>query len=232
MEEDRTMWARAIALAQQGGTPEMVGIYEAAEAVCEAHFGNTVAAKERARTALKFAKGRDVMYAAAFALQLSGEASQSERLAAELEKQFPEDTPVQFEYLPTLEALSALAHRAPADALERLQRAVPYDLAMPGTVFFAKFGGLYPAYVRGQAYLAAGRGEQAATEFRKVLDHRGIVLADPIGALAHLQIGRAYAVAGNRDKAKIAYQDFLTLWKDADADLPVVKQARTEYEKL
>jgi len=103
---------------------------------------------------------------------------------------------------------------------------------MPGTVFFAKIGGLYPAYVRGQAYLAAGRGEQAAAEFRKVLDHRGIVLADPIGALAHLQIGRAYAVAGNRDKAKIAYQDFLTLWKDADADLPVVKQARTEYEKL
>jgi tetratricopeptide (TPR) repeat protein len=118
------------------------------------------------------------------------------------------------------------------DAVERLQRAVPYDLAMPGTAFFAKFGALYTAYVRGEAYLAAGRGQEAAAEFQKVLDHRGIVLADPIGALAHLQLGRAYAVSGDMTKAKSAYQGFLTLWKDADADLPVLRQARAEYAKL
>ena len=170
----------------------------AAEAVCEAHFGNAAAAKERARAALELAKGRDVEYAAAFALALSGDSSGSQRLAADLEKRFPEDTPVQFEYLPTLHALSALAHRAPLDAVERLQTALPYDFAMPGTAFFAKFGGLYPAYVRGQAYLAAGRGQEAAAEFQKVLDHRGIVLADPIGALAHLQLGRAYACLGRQ----------------------------------
>ena len=103
---------------------------------------------------------------------------------------------------------------------------------MPGTAFFGKFGGLYPAYMRGEAYLAAGRGREAAAEFQKVLNHRGIVLADPIGALAHLQLGRAYVVSGDKTKAKSAYQDFLTLWKDADADLPVLKQARAEYAKL
>ena len=206
--------------------------YEAAEAVCEAHFGNWSAAKEHARIAVKVAKGRDVVYAAAFALQLSGEPLESQKLAADLEKRFPEDTPVQFEYLPTLRALSSLAHGAPLEAVEQLQRAVPYDLAMPGTAFFAKFGGLYPAYVRGQAYLAAGRGQEAAAEFQKVLNHRGIVLADPIGTLAHLQLGRANVVSGNLTKAKSAYQDFLTICKDADPDIVVLKQAKTEYAKL
>ena len=232
MRQARTMWDRAIASAQQGGRAEMAGIYEAAEAVCEAHFGNWSAAKEHARIAVKVAKGRDVVYAAAFALQLSGEPLESEKLAADLEKRFPEDTPVQFEYLPTLRALSSLAHGAPLEAVEQLQRAVPYDLAMPGTAFFAKFGGLYPAYVRGQAYLAAGRGQEAAAEFQKVLNHRGIVLADPIGTLAHLQLGRANVVSGDLTKAKSAYQDFLTICKDADPDIPILKQAKAEYAKL
>jgi tetratricopeptide (TPR) repeat protein len=232
MEQARIMWERAIALAQQAGERETAAIYEAAEAVCEAHFGNGTAAKKRARAALELAKGRDVVYAAAFALALSGDPSEPQRLAAELEKRFPEDTPVQFEYLPTLHALSALAHRAPLDAVERLQQAVPYDFAMPGTAFFGRFGGLYPAYIRGEAYLAAGRGKEAAAEFQKVLNHRGAVLADPIGALAHLQLGRAYVVAGDTTKAKNAYKDFLTLWKDADPDIPVLKQALAEYAKL
>ena len=232
MRQARTMWDRAIASAQQGGRAEMAGIYEAAEAVCEAHFGNWSAAKERARLAVKVAKGRDVVYAAAFALQLSGEPSESQKLAADLEKRFPEDTPVQFEYLPTLRALSSLAHGSPLEAVEQLQRAVPYDLAMPGTAFFAKFGGLYPAYVRGQAYLAAGRGQEAAAEFQKVLNHRGIVLADPIGTLAHLQLGRANVVSGDLTKAKSAYQDFLTICKDGDPDILVLKQAKEEYAKL
>jgi tetratricopeptide (TPR) repeat protein len=118
------------------------------------------------------------------------------------------------------------------DAIERLKVAVPYDFAMPGTVLYAKFGGLYTVYVRGRGYLAAGRGHEAAAEFQKILKRRGIVLADPIGALAHLQLGRAYVVVGDKIAAKNAYQDFLALWKDADPDIPVLKQAKVEYARL
>jgi len=232
ISQARTMWERAIASAQQAGNRETAAIYQAAEAVSEAHCGNRAAARKRARAALELAKGRDVVYAAAFALALSGDGLESVRLAADLEKRFPEDTPVLFEYLPTLQALSALAARSPLDAVKRLERAIPYDFAMPGTVFFAKFGGLYTVYVRGQAYLAAGRRQEAVAESQKILNHSGIVLADPIGALAHLQLGRAYVVSGERTKARSAYQDFLALWKDADSDIPVVKQASAEYAKL
>jgi tetratricopeptide (TPR) repeat protein len=232
MRQARTMWERAVAVAQQAGNRERAAIYEAAEAVCEAHFGNAVAAKKRARAALDLAKGRDVEYAAAFALALSGDSSESQRLAVDLEKRFPEDTPVQFEYLPTLQALSALGHRAPADAVEQLQRAVPYDFALPGTAFFARFGGLYPAYVRGEAYLETRQGREAAAEFQKILDHRGIVFADPVGALAHLQLGRALVLSGEKDKARVAYRDFLTLWNDADPEVPIFKQAKAEYARL
>ena len=232
MREARTLWVRAVAMAQQDGRREVAAIYEAAQAVCEAHFENAAAARKWARSALDLAKGRDVEYAAAFALALSGDSAGSQRLAEDLAKRFPEDTPVQFEYLPTLRALSAISRKAPLDAIQRLETALPYDLAMPGTAFFAKFGGLYPAYVRGQGYLEAGRGREAAAEFQKILDHRGIVLADPVGALAHLQLGRAYVVSGDRTRAKSAYQDFLTLWKDADPDIPILIRARAEYAKL
>ena len=232
MRNARIRWRHTIELTQQVGDREKAAIYQAGAAVCEAHFGNQAAAKERARAALELGKGRDVKYAAAFALALSGDGSASQSLAEDLAKQFPEDTPVQFEYLPTLRALFALSQKAPLDAIEHLQTALPYDLAMPGTAFFAKFGGLYPAYVRGQAYLQAGRGREAAAEFQKVLDHRGIVLADPIGALAHLQLGRTLVLSGEKDRARSTYDAFLTLWKDADADIPVLQQARAEYAKL
>jgi tetratricopeptide (TPR) repeat protein/tRNA A-37 threonylcarbamoyl transferase component Bud32 len=231
MRNARIRWRHTIELAQQAGDREKAAIYQAAEAVCEAHFGNRDQAEERARVALEMGKGRDVEYAAAFALALAGDTAGSQKLADDLAKRFPEDTPVQFEYLPTLRALFALSQKAPADAIERLQTALPYDLAMPGTAFFAKFGGLYPVYVRGQAYLEAGCGREAA-EFQEVLDHRGIVLADPIGALAHLQLGRALALSREKDRARSAYQNFLTLWKDADSDISVLGQASIEYAKL
>jgi tetratricopeptide (TPR) repeat protein len=232
MRNARNFWQRAIERAQQAGDHERAATYEAAAAVCEAHFGNRAAAKERAGRALTFGKGRDVEYAAAFALALSGDSSGSQKLADHLAKLFPEDTPVQFEYLPTLRGLFALERHAPLEAIERLQTALPYDFAIPGTAFFAKFGALYPAYVRGRAYLEAGKGREAAVEFQKVIDHRGIVFADPIGALAHLQLGRALASSGDGGKARSAYQDFLTIWKDADPDIPVLEQAKAEYAKL
>ena len=232
MRAARTMWHHAIIMAQQNGDPGRAAIYQAAVAVCEAHCGNWVAAKERAHTALELAKGRDVVYAAAFSLALSGDVSTAQSLAEDLANRFPEHTPVQFGYLPTLRALFALSKKTPLDAIEHLKTALPYDLAMPGTAFFAKFGGMYTVYLRGQACLEAGLGQEAAAEFQRVLDHRGIVLADPISALAHLQLARALAISGEVDRARSAYQNFLTLWKDADIDLPVLKQASAEYAKL
>jgi tetratricopeptide (TPR) repeat protein len=232
MRNARIRWRHTIELAQQAGDREKAAIYQAAEAVCEAHFGNGDRAKELARASLEMGKGRDVEYAAAFALALSGEISEAQWLAEDLAKRFPEDTPVQFEYLPTLRALFALHHKAPSDAIERLQTAIPYDLAMPGTAFFAKFGGLYPAYVRGQAYLEARRGREAAAEFQKVLDHRGIVLADPIGALAHLQLARALVLLEEKDRARRAYREFLALWKEADPTIPLFQQSKAEFDRL
>jgi tetratricopeptide (TPR) repeat protein len=120
----------------------------------------------------------------------------------------------------------------PAKAIELLQIAAPYELGTPRSSFHAIYGVLYPIYVRGEAYLALHQGAEAAAEFQKILDHRGIVISDTVGALARLQIGRAYAMSGDRAKAKTAYQDFLSLWKGADADIPVLKQAQAEYMKL
>jgi len=152
-------------------------------------------------------------------------------LADDLGKRFPEDTGLQFNYLPTLRAKLALSHSNPQEALDILRVASPYELGLPAFGFY-NWPNLYPVYVRGEAYLAAHQGKEAAAEFQKILDHPGIVLNEPIGALAHLQVGRAYALQGDTAKARAAYNDFLTLWKDADADIPVLKEARAEYAKL
>jgi eukaryotic-like serine/threonine-protein kinase len=139
---------------------------------------------------------------------------------------------VQLNYLPTVRAKLALNRRNPSEALEFLRTAVPYEL---GTTTFSgeyAWNGLYPAFVRGEAYLAAHQGSAAIAEFHKILDHRGIVWNSPIGALARLQLGRAYAMSGDSARAKAAYQGFLTLWKDADPDIPILKQAKAEFAKL
>jgi tetratricopeptide (TPR) repeat protein len=149
-----------------------------------------------------------------------------------LERRWPEDTAVRFSYLPEVRALLALNHGEPAKAIELLQIAIPYELGDPPSSFLGYFGSFYPQYVRGEAYLAAHQGREAAAEFQMILDHRGIVVSDPIGALAHLQLGRAYVLSGETTKAKAAYRDFLTLWQDADPDIPILKQAKVEYAKL
>ena len=199
------------------------------EAVC----GNAAEGKRNATAALAVSNARDVQYAAGLALALSGDASRSQSLADDLEKRFPEDTFAKFTYVPVLRALSALERGKPTDSVERLHIALPYELAVNGLNFNHFYlGGLHSAYVRGEALLAAHRYAEAAAEFQKILDHRGIVGADPIGALAHLQLGRAFALSGDQTKAKAAYQDFLTLWKDADPDIPILTQAQAEYAKL
>jgi eukaryotic-like serine/threonine-protein kinase len=229
LQDARKLSQRAVDLAQQAGEHERAATYEAGAAVYEGFFGNAAEAKRRAMAALALSKGRDVEYAAAFALALAADFSKAQALANDLDRRFPEDTSVRFNYLPALRALFALNGAEPSKASEMLQDATRYEFAMTGLSFFGYFGALYPIYVRGETYLAEHKGAEAATEFQKILNHRGIVFADPAGALAHLQLGRALALSGDKAKAKAAYQDFFTLWKDADADIPILTQARKEY---
>jgi serine/threonine protein kinase/tetratricopeptide (TPR) repeat protein len=225
--------SRAMDLARQEGRSEAAATYQAARAVWEAVCGNAAEAKRNAMAALALSNGRDVKYMGALALALSGDSSRSQPLADDLEERFPEDTFAKFTYVPVLRGLSALDRKKPTDSVEQLQIALPYELAVNGLNFNHWYlGGLHSAYVRGEALVAAHRYGEAAAEFQKILDHRGIVGSDPIGALAHVQLGRAFALSGDTIKAKAAYQDFLTLWKDADPDIPILRQAQAEYAKL
>jgi serine/threonine protein kinase/tetratricopeptide (TPR) repeat protein len=235
LQQARATTQHAMDLAQRADQQERAALYQAGSAVREAFFKNTSEAKRAAAAALALSKGRDVEYGAALALSVSGDSSLSETLATDLEKRFPEDTSVRFSYLPTIRALSSLHHGEPAKAIELLQIAVPFELAVPGSggsEGYLFLGALYPIYVRGEAYLAAHQGAEAAAEFQKILDRRGIVISDPIGALARLQLGRAFAISGDKAKAKSAYQDFLTLWKDADPGIAILRQAKAEYAQL
>ena len=228
----RSTLRNAVASAREAGKGESAALYEAGSSVWEALFGNEQPAREGAAAALKLSKSRDVQYGAAIALALAGDAGQSQSLAADLGKRFPEDTYVQHSYLPVLQGVLALQHGQPLRAIEVLAADARFDFGTVGSSFNGNFGNLYPVYFRGQAYLSAGRGAEAAAEFQKVLDRPGPVVSDPIGALAHLQIGRAFALAGDRAKTKVAYRDFLGIWKDADPDIPVLKQAQAEYARL
>jgi DNA-binding winged helix-turn-helix (wHTH) protein/tetratricopeptide (TPR) repeat protein len=231
LRQARKLSQLAAEQATLAGQRERAGLWEAGAALREAFFGNNAAAAKRASAALTLSKDREAEYGAAFALALAGYSSSSLQLANDLEKRFPEDTSVRFSYLPALRSLLALNSREISKALELLQTAIPSELGVPRSAN-GLFGALYPVYVRGLAHLAAHQGAEAAIEFQEILDHRGIVASDPVGALVHLQIGRAFALSGDKAKAKTAYQDFLTLWKDADPDIPVFREARAELAKL
>ena len=153
-------------------------------------------------------------------------------LADGLARAYPEDTSVQFLYLPTLRALFALDAGDAAGAIQALQAASRFDLAMGGIGFRAHFGKLYPIYVRGLAYLATQQPAEAAAEFQRLVDHRSIVLVDPIDALARLQLARALALSGDTVKAKSAYENLFTLWANADAGIALVDEARAEHARL
>jgi predicted Zn-dependent protease len=217
--------------AGRAGEKETAAGYDAVSALREALFGNADRAREQATLAKGRASGRDMDYGLALALAFTGEARRAQTLADDFRKRFPEDTIIQFNYLPTLRARIALLRSNPQQALDSLQAAAPYELGLPALSFY-NWPNLYPVYVRGEAYLAAHEGGKAVAEFQKILDHRGIVLNEPIGALAHLQLGRAYAMQGDTAKSRVAYQEFLALWKDADPDIPILKQAKAEYARL
>jgi len=225
----RELAGRAADSAQRADLKETAAEYLAHAAIREALAGDAAMAKQQAQAALVMANGKNAEAFAAIALGLAGDSVRAGQLAAELTKRFPEDTIVQFDYLPMIRIAIALKSNESGKAVEALAPSAPYELGHTNSaVTFA----LYPVYFRGEAYLAAKQGAAAAAEFQKILDHPGVVGNEPIGALAHLGLGRAYALAGDNEKAKTAYQDFLALWKNADTDVPILKQAKAEYAKL
>ena len=214
--------------AQHNDAKETAAAYQAAAALREVESGNREQARAEANAALKLAPNRDVRAMAALALARAGDTAGAEKLAAELDKTFPLDTLVQRYWLPTIRAAVALERKDPNRAIELLKVASTIELGEPTnlTIF------LCPVYLRGEAYLMLHDGNRAAAEFQKFIDHRGLVVNFPWGALARLGLARAYAMQGDTAKARAAYQDFLTLWKDADPDIPILKQAKAEYAKL
>jgi eukaryotic-like serine/threonine-protein kinase len=220
---------RARETAVRADSKETAALWQVNGALREAEFGNALPAKQAVAAALALAPGRDVKVLAALTLARSGETAHANAMIGELEKSDPSNTVLKLFWLPTLKAVVELNGGNSAQALEALEAAAPYELGEPPPF---QTGTLYPAYLRGQAYLLAHNGAAAAAEFQKLVDHRGIVLNFVTGALAHLQLGRAYALSGDTAKAKTAYQDFFTLWKDADPDIPILKEAKAEYAKL
>jgi serine/threonine protein kinase/tetratricopeptide (TPR) repeat protein len=229
LKEANRLSERAVNLARQGGLVGRAALFAGARAVWNALYGMRAEAQTDAGSALSLFRGRDADYGPAFALALLGDAGQTHKIAAELANRYPEDTCVQFSYLPALSALDALNRGDAARALERTQAAAAFDLAVPGTAYLGGFfGSLYPVYVRGLAYSRMGRHHEAAAEFQKLLDHPGITLNDPMGPMARLQLARALSASGDRAKSAAVYKDLLALWKDADPDIPVVQEAKAE----
>ena len=228
----REAWAfseRAVAAARREKENEVAASYLANAALREAEFGNFARAVETARSALSLAPSRDVKTLVALALARAGSADGAATLAHELAQGNPSHTILNNYWLPTILAAIELDRNHPTQAIETLRVAEPYDLGSPPQIGPAT---LYPAYVRGLAYLRLHQAAGAAREFQKLLDHRGCVLNFPLGSLAHLELARVHVLSGDTNAARSAYQDFFTLWKDADPDIPILKQARAEYAKL
>jgi len=215
---------RAMSSAGQNDARETAAGYEARMALGEVESGMREQARSDAYAAIKLASNRDVLERAALALALAGDTAAAEKLAAELDRTFPLDTLVQRYWLPAIGAAVALQRKDPGKAIELLETSTPIELGDNGN--------LIPAYLRGKAYIQLRDKNAAAAEFQKLIDHRGLVGNFALGALARLQLARACALAGEKTRAKIAYQDFLALWNDADPDIPIVKQARSEYAGL
>ena len=228
MAKARDLTRRAVDSGLRADSKETAAFWQVEAALREAEIGNLNAAQKGSSAALAISPGRDVKVTAAFALARSGDAAQAMKLVEDLEKAYPANTMLKLYWLPTIRAAVELKKNNPSQALVNLEAAAPYEQGQTGF----SINNLYPGYVRGEAYLAAHNGAAAASEFQKLLDGRGIVLNFVTGSLAHLQIGRAYAMAGDTAKAKAAYQDFFTLWRDADPDIPILKDAKSEYAKL
>ena len=222
LEKAHSFMLRSIETDKAAGRKEQAASSQLIWAAIRAATGDTADARKEAADSLKLAESRDIDMLAATTFALAGDSARAETIANKLAKEYPSDTFINSLALPEARAAIALNRNDPAKAVELLQPALPYDLAQ----FFEI------PYVRGQAYLALHKGAEAAAEFQKILEHRGIMRNRIYGAIAHLQLGRAYAMQGDNAKARLAYQDFLALWKDADPDVPILKEAKAEYAKL
>jgi eukaryotic-like serine/threonine-protein kinase len=220
---------RAVDAAVRADSKEAAALWQVNTALREAEFGNPVAAKQDVAAGLTLAPGRDVKMLSALTLARVGETARAKAIVEELEKSYPSQTVLKVYWLPTIKAAIELNANNSTQALMFLEADAPYELGSPPQF---QLGTLYPAYIRGQAQLMAHNGIAAATEFQKFLDHRGVTINFPLGALAHLGLARAYALSGDAAKARTKYQDFFALWKDADPDIPILKEAKAEYAKL
>ena len=231
LQTARELTERAVQSALRADNKEQAAAWQLNGAWREALFGNLEEARRQATAGLALApENRDDAALAAVVLSRAGDKTRPSNLAQDLSQRFPLHTLVQSYWLPVIEAQEALANKDSATAIEKLRAVVaPLDLNVPANSYYSC---LYPIYLRGEAYLIAGQGSSAAAEFQRILDHGGLVWNCAAGAVAHLQIGRAYAMAGDKAKARSEYQQFLTLWKDADADIPILKEAKAEYAKL
>jgi Tfp pilus assembly protein PilF len=235
LKEANAMSDRAVSLARVGGQVERSALFQGARAVWSALFDSREEAQRNAVTALATYRSRDADYGPAFALALLHDATQTRTIEADLDERYPQDTSVQFSYLPALRALDALNLGDPAKALEMTHAAAPYEAAVPGTAYLtggAFFGTLYPVYVRGLAYSAMSRHTEAVGEFQKICDHPGLVLNDPVGPMARLQLARALSASGDRVRSAAAYKELLAIWRDANPDVSIVAQARAEHSRL
>jgi len=230
LRESREFTRRATDSAERVQEKEPAAMYIALSSLREALFGNTEEARRRATLVLGARQGA-MTYGSALALACTGDDTRARALTDDLSRRFPEDTMVQFNYLPTLRARLAVNRGNFSEAIENPRVAEPYELGQTTASVYG-WNALYPVFVRGEAYLAAHQGNEAAAEFQKILNHRGIVVNSPIGALAHLGLARARVLQHDIVNARVAYQDFLALWKDADLDIPVMKQAKAEYAEL
>jgi tetratricopeptide (TPR) repeat protein len=229
LRASRALTSRAMESALKNGGRETAAAHQVKAALLEAESGESAMGRTDARAAINLAPNRDVRAMGALALAQAGDTASAEKLVAALDKAFPLDTLVQRYWLPTIRAEIALQRKDPSRAVELLQIASSLDLAGATNLTNPS---LYPVYERGQTWLMLHDGTRAAPEFQKYIDHRGMVRNSPIAMLARLGLARAYAVQGDTAKAKVAYQDFLTTWKDADPDIPILIQAKAEYAKL
>jgi len=218
----REMSARAVSLARQASRPDTEAQLEIAGAFLEAAYGDPRIARKMALLAHKLSQGRNAEYGAAYVLAITKDSSDASKLTADLAARFPDDTLVQYDYVPTLQALLALNQHQPEKAIELLRTTLPNELSQP----------LHPIYIRGQAFLAMGHPAEAAVEFEKILGHPGLILNDPLSVLTLLQLGRSYVLLGDKTRARTAYENVLNIWSDADPGIPIRQQARIEYARL